>query len=101
MLRAKSEESDEEDAVETLKNIVERGMIELAEDDSEATVRAKVASSLKSQYSLLGPNDFEFVKVTQKKSFSFKVGREHRVQLQCCKKACWALSPLHSHETGL
>ena len=68
LLRAKSEESDEEDAVETLKkeNIVERGMIELAEDDSEATVRAKVASSLKSQYSLLGPNDFEFVKVTQK-----------------------------------
>ena len=68
LLRAKSEESDEEDAVETLKkeNIVERGMIELAEDDSEATVRAKVASSLKSQFSLLGPNDFEFVKVTQK-----------------------------------
>ena len=48
------------------ENIVERGMIELAEDDSEATVRAKIASSLKSQYSLLGPNDFEFVKVTQK-----------------------------------
>ena len=68
LLRAKSKESDEEDAVETLKkeNIVERGMIELAEDDSEATVRAKVASSLKSQYSLLGPDDFEFVKVTQK-----------------------------------
>ena len=68
LLRAKSEEDDEEDAVETLKkeNIVERGMIELAEDDSEATVRAKIASSLKSQYSLLGPNDFEFVKVTQK-----------------------------------
>ena len=68
LLREKSEESDEEDAVETLKkeNIVERGMIELAEDDSEATVRAKVASSLKSQYSLLGPNDFEFAKVTQK-----------------------------------
>ena len=46
LLRAKSEEDDEEDAVETLKkeNIVERGMIELAEDDSEATVRAKIAS---------------------------------------------------------
>ena len=41
-------------------------MIELAEDDSEATVRAKIAISLKSQYSLLGPNDFEFVKVIQK-----------------------------------
>jgi len=69
LLRANSEESDEEDEVETLKKekIIERGMIVLNEDDDESSVRAKITSSLKAQYSLLGPNDFDFVKVTQKK----------------------------------
>ena len=69
LLRAISEESDEEDEVETLKKerIVERGMVVLNEDDSESCVRTKIVSSLKSEYGLLGPNDFDFVKVTQKK----------------------------------
>ena len=69
LLRAISEESDEEDEVETLKKekIVERGMVVLNEDDSELCVRGKIVSSLKSEYGLLGPNDFDFVKVTQKK----------------------------------
>ena len=69
LLRANSEESDEEDDVETLKKekIVERGMVVLNEDDSESSVRAKIVSSLKTQYSMLGPNDFDFIKVTQKK----------------------------------
>ena len=68
LLRAISEESDEEDEVETLKKekIVERGMVVLNEDDSELCVRGKIVSSLKSEYGLLGPNDFDFVKVTQK-----------------------------------
>ena len=71
LLRANSEESDEEDEVETLKKeripIVERGMVVLNEDDSELCVRGKIVSSLKSEYGLKGPNDFDFVKVTQKK----------------------------------
>ena len=69
LLRAISEESDEEDEVKTLKKerIVERGMVVLNEDDSESCVRTKIVSSLKSEYGLLGPNDFDFVKVTQKK----------------------------------
>ena len=63
LLRAISEESDEEDEVETLKKekIVERGMVVLNEDDSELCVRGKIVSSLKSEYGLLGPNDFDFV----------------------------------------
>ena len=49
------------------ENIIEGGMIELAEGDSEATVRTKIATSLKGQYTVyMGPNDFEFVNVTQK-----------------------------------
>lgn len=69
LLRAISEESDEQDEVETLKKerIVERGMVVLNEDDSESCVRTKIVSSLKSECGLLGPNDFDFVKVTQKK----------------------------------
>ena len=46
---------------------MERGMVVLNEDDSELCVRGKIVSSLKSEYGLLGPNDFDFVKVTQKK----------------------------------
>ncbi|CAH3014609.1 unnamed protein product [Porites evermanni] len=67
--RAISKESDEEDKVETLKKekIVERGMVVLNEDDSELCVRGKIVSSLKSEYGLLGPNDFDFAKVAQKK----------------------------------
>ena len=71
LLKAISEESDEEEEVETLKKeriaIVERGMVVLSEDDSELCVRGKIVSSLKSEYGLLGPNDFDIVKVTQKK----------------------------------
>ena len=46
---------------------MERGMVVLNEDDSELCVRGKIVSSLKSEYGLLGPNDFDIVKVTQKK----------------------------------
>ena len=69
LLRVISEESDEEDEVEILKKekIVERGMVVLNEDDSELCVRGKIVLSLKSEYGLLRPNDFDFVKVTQKK----------------------------------
>ena len=63
------EEEEEEEQLENLKkeNIIERGIVELLEDDSEKEIRAKLLSSLKGTYSILGLNDFEFVKVTQKK----------------------------------
>ncbi|KAL9960243.1 hypothetical protein ACROYT_G033677 [Oculina patagonica] len=47
--------------------IVERGIVTLGEQDSEDNIREKIATSLKEKYSIIGPNDFEFVKVTQKK----------------------------------
>ena len=47
--------------------IVERGIVTLGEQDSEDNIREKIASSLKEKYSIIGPKDFEFVKVTQKK----------------------------------
>ena len=50
LVRANSEESDEEDEVQTLQKekIAERGMVVLNEDDSESSVRRKIVSSLKS-----------------------------------------------------
>ena len=47
--------------------VAERGMFTLSEQDYEAQVREKIASTLKEKYSVIGPNDFEFVKVTQKR----------------------------------
>ena len=88
LLRANSKESDEEDEVETLKKekIIERGMIVLNEDDDESSVRAKIASSLKGQYSLLGPNDFDFVKVTQKRISVLRLGENTEYSYSVVKK---------------
>lgn len=65
------------------------------EDDSEATVRAKIASSLKSQYSPLGPNNFEFVNITQKTVSVLGLSTECNYSVM--KKL--AGSPLHLCET--
>ena len=54
--------------------IVERLMVVLNEDDGESSVRAKIVSSLKTQYSTPGPNDFDFVKVTQKRISVLRLG---------------------------
>ena len=88
LLRANSEESDKEGEIETLRKekIIERGMIELNEDDDESGVRAKIASSLKGQYSLLGPNDFDFVKVTQKRISVLRLGENTEYNYGVVKK---------------
>ena len=89
LLRENSQGSDEEDEVETLKKekIIERGMIVLNEDDDdESRVRAKIASSLKGQYSLLGPNNFDFVKVTQKRISVLRLGENTKYNYSVVKK---------------
>lgn len=63
-----SDEEDEFDEQTLLKeNIVKRGIIMLNEGDSEAAIREKIVSAVKPKYPILSENDFEFVKVTQKK----------------------------------
>ena len=88
LLRANSEESDEEDEVQTLQRekIAERGMVVLNEDDSESSVRAKIVSSLKWQYSMLGPNDFDFVKVTQKRISVLRLAENTEYNYSVVKK---------------
>lgn len=63
----RNSKEDAEDDFLKEEMVVERGMVTLSEDDSEAQVREKIVSSLKEKYNIIGPNDFEFVKVTQKK----------------------------------
>ena len=50
------------------------------------SVRRKVVSSLKAQYNLLGPNDFEFVKVTQKIISVLRVGANTEYNYSVVKK---------------
>ena len=77
LIKAPSISDDEEEQLENLRkeNIIERGIVELVEEDSEKEIRAKLLSSLKGTYSILGLNNFEFVKVTQKKITVLQNGR--------------------------
>jgi len=62
------EDGDDYDEQSLLKeNIVERGIVLLKEGDNEADIREKIVSSVKEKYPIMSGNDFEFVKVTQKK----------------------------------
>jgi hypothetical protein len=81
-------DDEEEEQLENLKkeNIVERGIVELVEDDSEKEIRAKLLSSLKGTYSILGLNDFEFVKVTQKKITVLKMAEGAQYNYAVVKK---------------
>lgn len=62
-------DGEQEDDNLTLKKdmILDRGIVSLGEQDNEATIREKLTSSLKGKYGIIGPNDFEFIKVTQKR----------------------------------
>ena len=66
--------------------VVERGMVTLAEHDSEVQVREKIVSSLKEKYNIIGPNDFEFVKVTQKKISVLHLGKQAEYNYDVVKK---------------
>ena len=63
----KEDSDDEEDDNLRREMIVERGIVTLGEQDNEVTVREKLVSSLKDKYGMIGPSDFQFVKVAQKK----------------------------------
>lgn len=47
-------------------SVVANGIIMATESDLEAVIRSKTRDSLKVSFPLLGPNDFDFVKVRRK-----------------------------------
>ena len=61
-------------------------MVTLGEQDNEAQVREKIASSLKEKYNIIGPNDFEFVKVTQKKISVLYLSKQTEYNYDVVKK---------------
>ena len=81
-----SKEEDTEDDFLMKEMIVERGMVTLGEQDGEAQVREKIASSLKEKYNIIGPNDFEFVKVTQKKISVLHLSKQTEYNYDVVKK---------------
>ena len=81
-----SKEDDTEDDFLKKEMVVERGMVTLGQQDSEAQVREKIASSLKEKYNIIGPNDFEFVKVTQKKISVLHLSKQTEYNYDVVKK---------------
>ena len=62
------------------------GLFTLSEQDCEAQVREKIASTLKEKYSVIGPNDFEFVKVTQKRISILHLSKQTEYNYDVVKK---------------
>ena len=66
--------------------VIKRGMVTLGEQDSSAQVREKIASSLKEKYDIIGPSNFEFVKVAQKKSSVLHLSKQTEFNYDVVKK---------------
>ena len=81
-----SKEDDTEDDFLKKEMVVERGIVTLCEQDGEAQVREKIASSLKEKCNIIGPNDFEFVKVTQKKISVLHLSKQTEYNYDVVKK---------------
>ena len=81
-----SEEDDTEDHFLKKEMVVEWGMVTLGEQDGEAQVREKIVSSLKEKYNIIASNDFEFVKVTQKKISVLHLSKQTEYNYDVVKK---------------
>ena len=88
LLKAKplADNDDDSDVILKKENVVERGIIELSEDDNEQVICQKLLSSLKATYSIIGPNDFEFVKVTQKRISVLRMAERTEYNFAVVKK---------------
>ena len=81
-----SKEDDTEDDFLKKEMVVERAMVTLGEQDSEAQVREKISSSLKGKCNTIGPNNFEFVNVTQEKITVLHLSKQTEYNYDVVKK---------------
>ena len=81
-----SSNDDEYDGTVNKDSIVLRGIVQIEKGDSEVSIRKKLQSSLQSKYELIGPNDFEFVKVVQKKIQNIHLGKNIEYNSNVVKK---------------
>ena len=83
-----SDDEDEEAVASHLKkeSIIERGIIILDGAEMEKDIREKLVSTLNAKYPIIGKNDLEFVKVTQKKITIMQLGRGLEYNYKVLKK---------------
>ena len=82
----REDSDDEEDDNLRREMIVERGIATLGEQDSESTIREKLVSSLKDKYGMIGLNDFQFVKLAQKKISILHLSKGAEYSYEIAKK---------------
>ena len=82
------DDADDEDDEHHLKwnSIIANGMIMAEEDDREENIRKKLKESLVKKFEIIGENDFEFVKVRQKKITVLDLGTHTEYGYQVVKK---------------
>jgi hypothetical protein len=86
LLMAVEDDDDEDNSTLTKDKILERGIVTLDENDNELTIRKKLVSSLDDKYPALNYNDFEFIKVTQKRISILKLGKGTEYSFSVVKK---------------
>ena len=64
------------------------------QDDNEANIRKKVKDSLLKKFEAIGENDFEFVKVRQKKYQSLILVQIQNMDMQWLKNS-WSRTTVH------
>ena len=64
------------------------------EDDNEANTRKKIKDSLLKKFEAIGENDFEFVKVRQKKYQSLILVQIQNMDMQWLKNS-WSRTTVH------
>lgn len=81
---------DEDEADHNLKwdSIIAQGIVLLGEEDNEKTVREAIKELLIKTFPIIGPNDFNFVKVKQKKITSLELGLGAEYNYSVAKKLC-------------
>ena len=66
--------------------ILERGVVTLTDGDNEQAIRGKLRSALKGKYSHIGTDDFDFIKVSQKKISPIHLGTGTEYNYHVVKK---------------
>ena len=99
LLRSKDDddEDEEEDTVGKDK-VLERGIIEVTENDKEINIREKLLSSFHHKYPCLGKDDFEFIKVYQKRVTTMNLGKGTEYDYTVVKKTRRTGTSVYSNE---
>lgn len=80
------EDDDEDDYNLKWDSVVANGMVMLSEEDDENSIRQAIKQSLLKKFPIIGENDFDFVKVRQKKVSVLELGPKTEYNFSVVKK---------------